>query len=1469
MPSFKKKVLSAFIRNGCQRQFRLNLYSDPERKAFGLPPRQTIRAGAGLVGKVGYAWQEVKVAELSDVFGGASVIEPKHGAREVPLHEVIATMQPHRFIVEAAYEANTALFREAMGFDSLRDEFGYSLDIGEARPDLVQVLPPLALVGSGEKEPYRQEVLPDGELLLLAENDPRLRLQVIDIKLSAEPGAHYFAEVVYYALTLSAWVRENGFANQFVVIAASAVWPGSYEASAVGTARQKLVQRGEAVTLEALAAALEEDLELASFDAFVPRLRRIFRETLPDVLTKPWRELAWHVDYSCAGCEFLGYPWQKSDGTLDYNELWCWNEAKEGGHLSQVAGLSRGNARQLGIPKLADLAALPPASVLFDKSPTLRTQRSRFPGRATALCEGVSGILPDSGSDASMPRWPDLHVYLFVDYDLASAVTVSFALRAFWSEPLPFGSPLLEKQRQNWNEKTGFQEVFVVESYRLQNLERERSELLKFLHTLRCILDEVRSFDKRDIDEGRRTLLPTDSPKRSTYQIFLWDEAQRRHLQRVVGRHLSAILNDPRLRDLAWLFPPPELLTNPEEASIRSPFTLVSRVVQNTVAVPLPHHYTLFGVAQHYHSEEFTPPSIHPLYRDPLSDLIPGERIHELWTKRGDWTKTLGFIKQTAQYKLLALGTLVTQLERDLKAVLNDPRLTAPVLGEVPSRLTGLPPMSLLLHEFTRLNAALQDLDTYTTRAMPPHEREARFRSAHLTHRLEGEARTEALQFLRTAAGKDLPVGPGLVVYQLAPTSCDFNARPGDIGFALAPRDAPGFLQQSPFSLTKDSPYKPAGLGAAAKTMADSGLTAVSIEAIDRVRGLIALRLDDMTHLVRTDDAAKTPYSLEEAGFVDLSENVMLDPVEQDFLTKKVRLTLRGIGYPQIAHDHEAMNRALGLAPNAQPATFDPPTPAARFLWDGAAFATESPARDLPATRSALEAKNFSLNSSQWAAWEGALSRRVSLIWGPPGTGKSETLRTLVAGALLDAHRRGVPLRLLVAANNYTALDEVLLRLPEVLAKKIPELTVTMYRLQSELRAAPVKLPEGISLVIPKTKSAPVDVLALQNCLANPTGLLVVGAVPHQLHNLALSSKNRTGMNDKHKPAATQSRWFDLIVMDEASQMDVASATLVVSKAAEDGAFVLAGDDLQLPPIHQADPPKDLERYVGSVFEYVRHVQGVKPISLKVNYRSNKTLVDFTCTAGYDRDLHAYSPDLRLSLTGLPTEQPSDWPDTLVWSPGWARFLNPAHPATAFVYDDDTSGQANDFEADAVAALVWLLRGRLHDQLLGQLRSDGSEVPPSGRAYEADKFWEKAVGVVTPHKAQMSKIVGRLQGIFPNDDPEKIRTAVDTVERFQGQQRDVILASFGLGDPDLIRAEDEFLYSLRRFNVLASRARAKLIVLSPQSLIDHLSNDVAVLEESRLLKRFVESYCQATALLTLPYFNGNEMQEKRGFLRQR
>ncbi len=450
MPSLKKKALSLYLRTGCYRQLSLNLRGDAERRERGMPPRQTARAGLGLVGAAGYEWQDEKVSELDRVFGAENVhVNPKkRGNRPdgLDLEVVLPRLKSFQFVVEASYDADTEAFKEAVGIGELRDLEGVPLGVGEALPDIVQVLPPMTDRPAWEEETdgsgpaaIVQEVLPSGDVRPLADADDRPRLRVLDIKRASEPGAHYFAEVVYYSITLASWLVEHGWDERFVVVAAPAVWPGSYDASKIMLAREEARREGRDPSREELARALEDDIEVAPFDVFAPRLGRFFREELPYVLQTPWHEVPWHVSYVCQGCEFLGYPWPGKDGKPTNDEKHCWPEAERTGNPSRVAGLSRGGAKLLQpVAKDVDaLAGLPASDRAFDASPTLRSKRTVYPNRARSLREGETGIIPESGSDALMPKWPDLHVYLFLDYDLSSAITASFSLRAFWKEPLP------------------------------------------------------------------------------------------------------------------------------------------------------------------------------------------------------------------------------------------------------------------------------------------------------------------------------------------------------------------------------------------------------------------------------------------------------------------------------------------------------------------------------------------------------------------------------------------------------------------------------------------------------------------------------------------------------------------------------------------------------------------------------------------------------------------------------------------------------------------------------------------------------------------------------------------------------------------------------------------------------------------------------------------------------------------------
>lgn len=83
------------------------------------------------------------------------------------------------------------------------------------------------------------------------------------------------------------------------------------------------------------------------------------------------------------------------------------------------------------------------------------------------------------------------------------------------------------------------------------------------------------------------------------------------------------------------------------------------------------------------------------------------------------------------------------------------------------------------------------------------------------------------------------------------------------------------------------------------------------------------------------------------------------------------------------------------------------------------------------------------------------------------------------------------------------------------------------------------------------------------------------------------------------------------------------------------------------------------------------------------------------------------------------------------------------------------------------------------------------------------------VGIISPYRAQVQYLRQLLRN-EPYFKPYRHLVSVNTVDGFQGQERDVVLIS-------LVRANDEgqigFLRDLRRMNVAITRARMKLVIL--------------------------------------------------------
>lgn len=1460
MPQVGKQALAQYIRSGCARQLALNLRPDnarfrAERNAEGMPYPQSPRPGLRQIQEAGDEWQAEKLHDLTRTFPTGSVVgvpyQNQQGQtryRTVTLDAIrLRAASPVRFLVETEFDPAPlgGALEHALGLSQLRAV--HQLEFAQLRPDIIVTLPP----GT-----FSRYLAPDGTPHDLAPGDARVQLRVIDIKMTAEPSPGYFAEVTYYSMALAAWLVDNQLDYQFVVVPDAAIWPGSHDASRLMVTYNETLNAGAHPTVEQLWDAMQEDLEPIPLEVFAFRVRRFFSVDVPNALGSHWQSLDWHVDNKCSFCEYLGENrGQNAQPPVAPHALHCLPTAASTDHLSRVAFVTQGARLSLvrgGVQQVQALAQRLPQDVVFDTHQTLRATRTVVSARAAALQSRTSTIAQQSGTSASMPKWTDLRLYISVDFDIGSAITVAFGLKGFWREPRDFQSPLSQPHAmQTWQATA----TIVTD----RHIQAERRELLAFLQRIHEILTWCQQQDTQNLALPQLAgLTPAQQDKyRTKVQIYIWDTLQYEHLTRVVGRHLDHILANQNISYLAWLFPPENLLQNPDMVMRRSPITIVRDVVRGLVAAPVEHYYSLLQVARQFH-ESGLPPSVtfnpHPLFTTPLSDQIPSERAHEIWvqvTAPNHWQTQLSHYQNTVTLRLRALETVAKRLEDELRPVLVQ---SAPVIRiEPPQRQSGVSADGQLWYNFARLNAALDDLEVQQVRAMPVHERVARFRSALLTQRLTGMAATQALQQLNVSPR------PGLRVYELSADSVDLKAKPGDFSFALSPAADQAFLDRKVSSMVRGTPLDAQlqqQLGNRFWRVTMEAITSVSVIALDRNHGgLIAL--------ASKDEMPEILDAIERHGIASFATNVTLDPTSADFFTRKLAGALKVLGNPPLAVQC-ANARAVAATGQARRrgSRRTAHRPPADFLWNATAMSgaatTRVPTAILARLVAHFQAARRSLNPSQVQAWQHALTHRASLIWGPPGTGKSLTVRAVIVGAVLDAQARGQTVRVLLTASTYTAIDNVLADAATDIEALLPG-QCGLFRVRSRFQEPPVNIPQLTDVAICRDNPSPVF-LGLKSELERPARCVLVGATPEQVYNLLTNNQG----------SACEER-FDLILVDEASQMDVAHAVLPFSSIAANGSIVLAGDHLQLPPIHKAEPPAGLEDMVGSIYEYWRSRYGVVEWALDVNYRSNNTLVAFAREAGYRAALTSHSPSLRLELTSpLPASQPVNWSTTLYWTPEWSQILDPDQPATCFVYEDGRSSQRNEFEADAVAALATLLHGRVASALSGEVDPlTGSVRPQSVTPYSTPEFWQKALGVVTPHRAQQAAIVSRLHQVFNASGAvaDAIRDAVDTVERFQGQQRDVIIASYTLGDPDQIADEDEFLMSLNRFNVVASRARAKLVVFVSQEVINHLARDVKVLTESRLLKVFAESFCALSRPMMLGHIDGSGVQQLLGSFR--
>ena len=413
------------------------------------------------------------------------------------------------------------------------------------------------------------------------------------------------------------------------------------------------------------------------------------------------------------------------------------------------------------------------------------------------------------------------------------------------------------------------------------------------------------------------------------------------------------------------------------------------------------------------------------------------------------------------------------------------------------------------------------------------------------------------------------------------------------------------------------------------------------------------------------------------------------------------------------------------------------------------------------------------LNSTQEQAVNRVLQAKdVAIVHGPPGTGKTTTL----VEAVYETLRREP--QVLVCAQSNMAVDWI--------SEKLMDRGVNVLRIGNPTRVN----DKMLSFTYERRFEAHPDypqLWAIRKSIRELRGKHRRGDSGYHQKMDRLKSRaaeleiriNAELFGEARVIASTlvgsdnrllQGMKFGTLFIDEAAQALEAACWIPIRKASR---VVLAGDHCQLPPTIKSMAAKKGGLEV-TLMERIVENKPEEVTLLKMQYRMNDQIMRFSSDWFYHGEVESAPSVSHRGI--LDYDLPIAWIDT-----------SDIDAREEFV--GETFGRINKTEAELTLAVL-----QHYFEKVGRTRILEERID---------------VGIISPYRAQVQYLrqLIRKREFFK---PYRQLISVNTVDGFQGQERDVILIS-------LVRANDEgqigFLSDLRRMNVAITRARMKLIIL--------------------------------------------------------
>lgn len=446
------------------------------------------------------------------------------------------------------------------------------------------------------------------------------------------------------------------------------------------------------------------------------------------------------------------------------------------------------------------------------------------------------------------------------------------------------------------------------------------------------------------------------------------------------------------------------------------------------------------------------------------------------------------------------------------------------------------------------------------------------------------------------------------------------------------------------------------------------------------------------------------------------------------------------------------------------------------------------------------------LNASQEQAVRDVVrAKDVLIVHGPPGTGKTTTLIEAISEVL-----RREP-QVMVCAQSNTAVDWIseqlsdrgisVLRIgnPSKVTDKMLENTFekrfeahpdypALWAVRRDIRALRSKRsserPENYHQKIARLRDK-ADELELRIRQSLFDGARVIAST-------LVGSANKI-LIGQH---------FHTLFIDEAAQALEAACWIALQKADR---VIFAGDHCQLPPTIKS-PEAMRGGLARTLMEVIAKNKPSVVRLLNIQYRMNERLMQFSSDWFYHGQLKA-APEVKYRSIFDAVDNPLLWVSTDNSS---VEIDN---------NEDNKDGEdANERVAQSMhESFVGISYGRVNR---GEAKLTIKTLCDYIESFGRKRFIDEQVdfGIISPYKAQ----VQYLRMLLKHNAylrPLYKQITVNTVDAFQGQERDVIMVS-------LVRANEEgqigFLSDLRRMNVAMTRARMKLIIIgSSDTLTRH------------------------------------------------